>query len=497
MATPPLSHPPEGTLDPTADPSALRQTAPALPPPSAQAEPPTARALALPGTPLAPQPVVSLDEQLEAAIKSPPVGRIIRLALLALLLTMSPFVAWATLTTIEQAVIAEGQLIPESRRKTINLLEPGILRRLLVREGEQVAAGQPLLQLDVTQAEAQADQSRAQFWSGRARIARLRAEQADSRSLTFPEDLQRAAAGDPAVQVFLDAERGLFEARWKNFAGQIAVQERNIAQFQEQIAGVRAQREAAEQQLKSACEQLAGMRTLQRQGLVSLFRLQEMQRLEQTYQGSIGQYSAQEGQLREQVAGARNQLETVRLQRLTDIANDLQATEGVVAQAIQQLRSAEDVLTRREVLSPEAGKVTNIQAFTPGASIASGQAIMDLVPVKDRFIAELKVLPVDIEQVFVGQDVNIRLIPYRVRQLPLLSGRLIHVAPDATTPTQGEGLSYFLVRAEIDSDVLDKVPEVVLQAGMPVEAFILGQERSPLSYFWQPIRNAARRAFRD
>ncbi len=482
-------------MDPDAD--LARRAPPALPalaPPS-DPELSSARALALPGSPFAPQPVASLDEQLEAAIKSPPVGRIIRLALLALALTMAPFVAWATLTTIEQAVIAQGQLIPESRRKTINLLEAGILRRLLVREGEAVVAGQPLLQLDVTQAEAQADQSRAQFWSGRARIARLRAEQADSRTLTFPEDLKRAAAGDPAVQVFLDAEQALFEARWKNLDGQIAVQERNIAQFQEQINGARAQRAAAEKQLQSAQEQLAGMRTLQRQGLVSLFRLQEMQRLEQTYEGSIGQYTAQESQLREQVAGARNQLEAVRLQRLSDIANELQVTEATVAQAIQQLRAAEDVLTRREVLAPEAGKVTNIQAFTPGASISSGLPIMDLVPGKDRFIAELKVQPVDIEQVYIGQSVNIRLIPFRVRQLPLLSGRLIHVAPDATTTPQGE--SYFLVRAEIDEAVIEKVPEVTLQAGMPVEAFILGQERTPLSYFWQPIRTAARRAFRD
>jgi HlyD family secretion protein len=478
-------------LDPSAD--TLQRQPPANLPP--QDEPPTARALALPGSAFVPQPVISLDEQLEASIKSPPVGRIMRMAVLALGLTAAPFFAWATLTTIEQAVIAEGQLIPESRRKTINLLEPGILRRLLVREGEAVAAGQPVAQLDVTQAETQADQARAQFWSGRARIARLRAEQADSRTLTFPEDLLRAAAGDPAIQVFLDAEKGLFEARWKNFDGQVAVQERNIAQFQEQIAGARAQREAAQQQLRSAREQLAGMRTLQQQGLVSLFRLQEMQRLEQSYQGSIGQFSAQEAQLRETVAGAQNQLEGIRLQRLSDIANELQNTETMVAQAIQQLRASEDVLTRREVLAPEAGKIINIQAFTPGASIASGQAIMDLVPVKDRFIVELKVLPVDIEQVFTGQRANIRLIPFRVRELPLIPATIIHVAADASTTPQG--LMYFMVRAELDEAILERVPEVVLQAGMPVEGFILGQERTPLSYFWQPIRNAARRAFRD
>lgn len=452
----------------------------------------SSRALIIPG---APGPQMSLDERLEASIKSPPVARVARTALLVLLLTLVPFFGWATMTTMERAVLATGQLIPEGRRKTVNLLEPGILRRLLVKEGQVVEAGQPLLQLDVTQAEAQADQARAQFWSGRAKIARLRAEQAEARTLDFPEEVQRAAAGDPAVRVFLEAEQALFEARWQAYEGQVSVQERNIAQLQEQINGARSQRTANEAQLRSAREQLAGMRTLQQQGLVSLFRLQEMQRLESGYVGAIGQFTAQESQLREQVVGAQNQLAGLRLTRLQDIAAELQAAEAQVATALQQLRTAEDVLARREVLSPEAGKVVNIQAFTPGSTITTGQPILDLVPARDRFIVEMQVQPVDIEQVLVGQRTNIRLTSYRRRAVPLLSGQLIHVAADVTTLQNGT--AFFMARAEIDPEVLEKLPEITLQAGMPAEVFILGEERTPLDYLWAPVRAAARRAFRD
>lgn len=452
----------------------------------------SSRTLILPGS-AAPQ--MSLEERLEASIKSPPVGQVARTSFLVLLLTLVPFFAWATMTTMERAVLAAGVLIPEGRKKTVNLLEPGILRRLLVREGQIVDAGQPLLQLDVTQAEAQADQARAQFWSGRAKIARLRAEQAESRTLTFPDDVMRNAAGDPAVRVFLEAEQALFEARWQSFDGAVAVQERNIAQLQEQINGVRAQRQANEAQLRSAREQLSGMRTLQQQGLVSLFRLQEMQRLEAGYIGAIGQFTAQESQLREQVQGAEKQLAALRLTRLQEIATELQAAEAQVATAVQQMRAAEDVLARREVLSPEAGKVVNIQAFTPGSTIGSGQPIMDIVPVRDRFVVEMQILPTDIEQVVVGQRVNMRLTAYRVRQVPLIAGRVIHVAADITTTPSGS--SYFLARAELDLDMLGRLPEVVLHAGMPAEVYVLGEKRTPLDYLWAPVRNAARRAFRD
>lgn len=455
----------------------------------------SSRALVLPG--MVTQPQISLEERLEASIKSPPVGRVVRTALLVMALTLTPFVGWATMTTLERAVLAAGLLVPEGRKKTVNLLEPGILRRMLVRAGDLVDVGQPLLQLDVTQAESLADQARGQFWSGRARIARLRAEQSENRKLEFPDDLMRAAAGDPGIRIFIETEQSLFEARWQAFEGMVAIQERNIGQYREQINGVRAQREATEAQLKSARDQLGGMRTLQQQGLVSLFRLQEMQRQEHAYIGTIGQLSAQESQLREQVQGAERQLASLRLTRLQEIATDLQTTEAVVATAMQQMRATADVLARREVLSPEAGKITNIQFVTPGASIGSSQPILDIVPVRDRFIVEMQILPTDIEQVTVGQRLNMRLTAYRVRQVPMISGRLIHVSPDITVPTTAGGTSYFLARGELDQSVLDGMPEVILHAGMPAEVFVLGEKRTPFDYLWKPIRDSARRAFRD
>src|SRR4051812_5803859 len=163
-------------------------------------------AIALPS----PLPRLSLEAQLEAAIRTPPVAQLTRRALLVLGLTLLPLGGWATMTTIEQAVLGQGQLIPEGKRKTGTLLEPGILKRLMVKEGSLVQAGQTLAQLDVTQAEASADQAKAAFWSGPARVARLRAEQEDGRRLEFPEDLRRAAASNPAIDIFLKAEQKLF-----------------------------------------------------------------------------------------------------------------------------------------------------------------------------------------------------------------------------------------------------------------------------------------------
>jgi HlyD family secretion protein len=442
-----------------------------------------------------PRPRPSLEAQLEAAIRTPPVARLTRRALLVLGLTLLPLGGWATMTTIEQAVLGNGQLIPEGKRKTVTLLEPGILRRLMVKEGSFAEAGQPLAQLDVTQAEAAADQARAAVWSGRARIARLRAEQADSRQLEFPAELRQAAAADPAIDIFLKAEQAFFAARWSNYDSQIAVGEKQIIQFREQASGARAQREGAELQVRSARDQIAGLARLMAQGFASRFTVLELQRQEANFVAAAGASAAQEKQYQQAMLQGEQQLTTLRFTRLSDIANDLQTTEAAVASAVQQLRAAQDVLARRELVAPEAGRVTNIQMFTPGSSIAAGQPILDLVPAADRLVVEGQILPSDIEQVTVGQRANLRLTAYRMRELPVLPARVTLVAPDIATTQNGD--RYYTIRAELEPDALQHFPEVKLFAGMPVEIYVLGEKRTPISYFWMPIRHAARRAFRD
>jgi HlyD family secretion protein len=447
-------------------------------------------------TALPPVPLEVLRQQVGHVPERPGLGHMLRLTALGLGLALVPFIAWATMTRVEQAVVAPGQLVPEGRRKTVNLLEPGILRRIMVQEGSVVQAGQPLLQLDVTQAEADAIQARAAYWSGRARAARLAAEQAGERQLAFPPEVAAQGEADPAIAVFLQAEQALFAARWAAFDGQAAVQERAVTQLHAQVAGARAQREGAQRQVLAVREQIAGYGRLLTEGFASRFLVLNLQQQEAGFVAAIGRAAAQEAQLREGIVQAQRQLEGIRLQRLADIATDIQATEAAIASAQQQLRAAEDVLARREVLAPEDGRVTNVQAFTPGASILAGQPILDLVPLRDRLVIEGRVEQEGNERVTVGQAVNIRLTPYKMRSVPMVHGHVTTVGADAVTPPDG-GAPYFPVRITLDPRALELVPEVQLMAGMPTELYILGTPRTPITMVLAPVRNFLRRAFRD
>jgi len=431
----------------------------------------------------------------EAAAATPSVRRVTAAALLLLVLGFGGLLFWAAITPIERAVVARGALVAEGRRKSIMLQEPGILLQLMVREGQRVETGQVLLRLDPTVAEAAAAQARAALRVAALRVARLRAEQADARRFEVPAEVQAAARADAALAATLLAEQRLFAARWEAFDGNLGVMQRRIGVVREQLQAAGAQRASAERRLASVRADLAGLRPLAAQGFARVREMREMERLEAQLAGDMNSFAAQEAQFRQSIAQAELELSAFRLQRAQDIARDLQDAQQAQVEAEQRVLAAENVRMRRDLLAPEPGIVTDIRFVTPGSSITDGQPVLDLLPVEDRLIVEVKVPPTDVEQLEVGRRMNVRLTALRMRTTPLLAGHLTYVSADQQVDPQG--VPYFLARGEIEAGEIARIPGLSLNAGMPVEVFVLGETRSALSYLVAPIRDSMRRALRD
>jgi HlyD family secretion protein len=440
-------------------------------------------------------PAEALEAEMDRVLPAPSMRRIIIGSLAVLIFGVGGLIGWAWATPLERAVVGTGTLIAEGRRKTVNLLEPGILRDLLVREGERVAAGQPLLRLDTTQAEAAAAQAQALYWGQAVRVARLIAEQGGEAGFAPPAEALAVAAANPAIAAVMEAERRLFAARLSAFEGALGVQRTRIAQLQQQMGAIVAQRTAAATRLRATREELAGVNQLLASGFATRTRQWDLQRSEAELLGNLGQFIAQEAQTREQIAQAEAEMAGLALNRQQEVARELQEAQALLADAEQRRRGALDVLARREVTSPEAGTVAEIRFVTPGSSIGAGQPVMDLVPLDDRVIAETRVALTDIELVQVGQKARLRLSAFRTHDMPLLEAAVIFVSPDRQIDPQGN--AFFLARMEIDPAALAAAPPVVLAPGMPVEAYLLGEKRTALDYVFRPIRDSLRRSLRD
>ena len=437
---------------------------------------------------------------LEMAIGAPSLRRLALVSAATLVIGVGGLFGWAASTPLERAVIGAGSFVAEGRRKTVTLLEPGILRQLAVREGDTVQAGQVLFRLDVTQAEAASNQARAVYASGIARIARLTAEQAGQRRFAAPAETAEGGSFGQTMTTVMQAEQRLFAARWAAYDGALAAARRHSAQYGDQMRALAAQKTAAGTRLQALRDELAGVNQLLTLGFATRTRALELRRNEAEALGNLGQYAAQESQARELQAQAELEAENLNLTRQSEIARDLQEAHAATADAAERLRAAQDVLTRREVPAPEAGTVTDIRYFTPGSSIAAGQPVLDLVPLGAALVVEARIAPNDIEQVAVGQQVNVRLSAFRQREVPLLTGRLTYVSADRQTDTQGS--AFFLARAALNPISAAEGKEnnlsiPPLAAGMPAEVFVLGEERTVLDYLLRPLRDSLRRALRD
>jgi HlyD family secretion protein len=392
------------------------------------------------------------QSEIEALSPPPSLRNIVIASLVIVAIGFGGFFAWAFLARLDTAVPANGSIVVESKRKTVSLLDAGILKTLYVKEGEAVQAGQPLLRLDEEQILSQLGSLRVQRWTAIAKIARLRAEQTEVREVEFPTELLAAAEGDQAVAELVANERRVIADRWAAYEGSLAVQRSKISQSQEQITAMQAQIDGLQQRLAYTDKELQGVMELLDKGLARKTRLYELKRAEAELRGNMGELTAKKAETRHAIAQTELEMASTTNQRRQDISKDLQDAQSSAADLAEKIRGSEDMLAKRLLVAPDAGTVTDIKFFTPGSSIGAGQPILDIVPKNDRMLVEANVRPEDIEHVHAGQPVNIRLTAYKQHKVPVLTGHLLYVSADRQQDPKGE--PFFLARAELDRDAL-------------------------------------------
>ena len=454
---------------------------PATPPPAAPTAAPRRPPIDLP-----------FDAILDA--KAPRTRLPIIVGMVVMLGFFGGFMLWATTVPLAEAAIAPGVIKVEGTRRTLAHLEGGIVREILVRDGTRVEAGQVVMRLDDIQASATLEALRAQRFGLLAQDARLDAEAASAREVTFPQDL--TASNSARAEEVMAGQRALFEARQASIMSQVLVLETRVAQQQAVIASANGQLTATRRQLELIRQEEVMRRGLVNQGLARLPELLALQRALAGLEGQIVDLNGQIARAEGAIAEAQRGIEQVRSQRQQEVSAEQREVAARLAETEERIRAAADVAVRRDITAPEAGTVVNLRHFTVGAAIRSGDPLMDLVPLRDRLVAEVNVQPFDIDVVYPGLQAEIRLPAFKQRLVPYLHGRVTFVAADVTTD-QATRATYFRAYVEIDEEQLARLPAVFLVPGMPVEAHVMIGQRSFWRYMTQPIRDSLHRAFHE
>ncbi len=430
----------------------------------------------------------------QAVAELPSLRRLVLAAVAVAVLGFGGLLGWAFLARLDGAAPASGSLVTQVKRKTVSLLESGILRELLVAEGDEVAGGQTLLRLDDTQARAALGQARARYFGGLARVARLQAELTDAAGFGFPQELVEAAR-EPAIAALANAESHLFTTRRETHLGTIAVQRRRIAQYEEQIRAYAAQGTAYATRLALTREELRAVNTLLAAGFAPRNRALELRRVEAQLEGEIGELAGREAEARQAIAQTELEILSLANTRRSDAARELQDAVNQVADGAERMRSAEELMARSVVSAPEAGTVTDLRFFTPGSSIVAGQAVLDIVPREASLVVEAALRPADVEHVAVGQRANIRITAFSHRRVPPLPGKLVYVGADRQVDQRGE--PYFLIRATLEPEAQALLGDATLAPGMPADVLVLQSERRAIDFFLGPLLDGMRRALRE
>jgi len=406
------------------------------------------------------------------------------------------FGIWSTTAPLESAAIAIGSVEAETSRKVVQHLEGGIVARILVKDGDVVTAGQPLIQLDDTRARATAQALQGQLREAQAREARLLAERDGLDTILFPTSLRLAAEKDPTLAEILSGQQRIFTSRRQLYQSQLAVLVQRQQQISRQMLGVRYQVNAAEKRAEIIKKEMESIAPLVAKGVIAQPRKLALEREQAEIDGRRGQAQEEMARAEQGVGEANAQILKLRSDREAEIAQSLREVQALVFQLSERSEAAQDVLARTQVRAPEDGVVTDLRIKTPGGVVGEGQPLLDIVPKHDRLIITAQVRPDDIDVVHPGQPAQVRLMPYKHRRVPPVDGTLTYVSADRLTDKATER-TYYTARIRLDEKSLSALPGVEVMAGMPVEVLIKTGRFTAAGYMLRPIMDSFNRAFRE
>jgi epimerase transport system membrane fusion protein len=421
--------------------------------------------------------------------------RLIRAGVVAIACAAAALSAWCLFAPLGGALVANGLVKIDTNRKTVQHRDGGIVRDILVRDGDRVVAGQPLLILEDARVDAAFDLSQGQLDAGRIRQSRLTAESKGAVRWDTPAEL-RARLGEPRVADAAAREASLFAARRAALDAQIRlVREQRVALDVEVAARAR-ELDSLGKAMRSMRDELQLNQSLLDQQFVNRTRVMQIERNVAEYQSRMDHNQAELAVGTQRIADLELRSVAMHETFVQDATSELRDVTARIVELEEQTRSARDVSQRKVVRAPVAGRVLDMRVTTAGGSIGPRDPILDIVPDDSPLLVEARITVDAIAELHVGALTDVRLTAYRQRTTPLIEGKVTYVSPDAMADRQS-GAAYYLMQVRLDRASLARAGAVELQPGMGAEVFVHTHDRTASEFLVEPLLNAARRSLRE
>ncbi|MBI3154580.1 MAG: HlyD family type I secretion periplasmic adaptor subunit [Burkholderiales bacterium] len=410
----------------------------------------------------------------------------IRLGFWVLVVGFGLFLAWAAWVPLDEGVPAPATVAVEGRRTTIQHLQGGVVKAVHVRDGDEVAVGDLLIELDDAATRATREAVRQNYLGQRALEGRLLAELSGARTIAFHPDVLES--NDPQAAQHMAVQRQLFDARRTARDAEVAALEQLVAGLESQITGAQQTLRDRRSQQALQSEQLASVRRLADEGFAPRNQALQLEQAQAELRASAATLETE--LLRVRSAAAENRLRLAALrQQYTKEASSLLADVQREVQANQErLVAAEHELARMRITSPAAGQVIGLAIRNPGGIVQHGQPLMDILPLGVPLVLDVRIPPHVIDSVAPGQEVEVRFAAFASTPHLVVLGRLVAVSGDVLSePTPSGPQPYYAGRAELTPEGMRALAGRTVQPGMAAEVLIRTGERSMLAYLLGPL----------
>lgn len=418
---------------------------------------------------------------------TPRMGRVKRGITWALLAGLAGFVVWAVTAPLDEGVPTQAVVTIDTKRKTVQHQQGGIIREVLVREGDQVKEGQVLLRLEDGVARANMEAARQRYLGLRAMESRLLTEQVDRDRIEFHPDVV-AELKDPLIQRHVSTQEQLWRTRRSALQADLSAIEESIRGLEVMRQSYAGMIESRRTQLRLLQEQFTNIQGLVKEGYAPRNQQLDLERQVAEVMttltdlnGNMARAWQSMAELRQRAASRRQDYRKESDAQLAEVVREVQSEEG-------RLDALRGELARTEIRSPSAGQVVGLSFQTVGGVIGPGQRVLDVVPEKEPLLLEARILPHLINSVQPGLLTDVRFASFAHEPQLVVEGQVISVSGDLLTEQTNLGpMSFFLARVQITPAGMKKLGRHQMQPGMPAEVIIKTGERTLLTYLLHPL----------
>ena len=404
------------------------------------------------------------------------------------------FLGWAALVPLDAGVHAAGSIAVAGNRQAVQHRDGGVVNAIHVREGQHVKAGEVLIELSAPELRAAERALTSDYLTLLTQRARLMAERSGAHDFPIPAEFKSLSPPDRELAAqAIQLQHSEMLARAGSDSAQRSVLSERASQLSQQQTGYVKQRESLVRQQVLIQQELDGLMSVAAKGYASMNRVRALQRAQADLEGQEAAMKAEYARAGEGIGETKMQSLSVTRTRLEEIEADLKDTQSKLSETLPKLVATREQLQHSLVRAPVTGQVVGLTVFTVGGVVRAGETLMEIVPDGRELIVRVNVQPGDADDVYLGQQAQVRFLSVHNRSLPLFTGQVRTMSADSFTDEKS-GRSYFRAEIVVPEAALNKVRSVLgqgeLRPGLPVEAVLTVRKRAALQYMLEPLTGA-------